>query len=238
MKLPPYLVALNLSELSTDYEWDTVYFNTFWDATDEDNPRLADALLLISVKAAFGIGVACSEWVLARVEGHTDTIDAFLRIEAALAATVDPRYAKFPPPLTSLSSGLPQFESPLRLTVKLLSYAHERCAGDGYGVRSSTQGLCMLVDHITGHHPAFTPWLSESLRRCHEHFPASEAPVEEERPVPQELFEPGFVWSAEASEEALQRVVQTLDPAKNPYLCSPDEMLASGFKGLPYDRPS
>ena len=87
MRLPPYLIALNLSALP-EYEWDTVYFNTFWAVTDEDNPRLANALQLISVKAAFAIGVACSEWVVARVVGQTDTTDALLRIEAAWAAAI------------------------------------------------------------------------------------------------------------------------------------------------------
>ena len=117
--------------------------------------------------------------------------------------------------------------------MKLLSYAHERCTGDGEGILSNTQGLGMLVEHITGHHSAFAPWLSESLRRCHEHFPASEIPVEEERSVPPGLFEPDFVWSEEIVQEDLQRTVLRLDPAKNPYLHLPDEMLAAGFKGLP-----
>ncbi len=120
--------------------------------------------------------------------------------------------------------------------MKLLSYAHERFTSDEEEVHSSTQGLVMLVDHIAGRHEAFEPWLSESLRRCHEYMPASEVPVEEERPVPQELFEPDFVWREDLVLEALQRFVQTLDPARNPYLCSAEEMLAAGFEGSPYGR--
>ena len=94
----------------------------------------------------------------------------------------------------------------------------------------------MLVEHIAGRHQAFDPWLAESLRRCHEHWPASEEPVEKEKPVPRELFEPSFVWSEDAVQEALQRFVQTLDPAANPYLRSADAMLADGFDGQPYGR--
>ena len=236
MKLPAYLIALNLSALPVDYEWDNVVFNTFRECTDEDSPRLVEALQLVSIRAAFALGVACSEWVVARVEGHTETTDALLRKEAAWAATIDPRYAKLPPPPPSSPSAPAQFASPLRLAMKLLSYAHELFTGDGVGVRSSAQGLVMLVDHIAGRHEAFEPWLSESLRRCHEYFLASEVPVEEEQPVPQELFEPDFVWREDLVLEALQRFVQTLDPVGNPYLCSAEEMLAAGFEGSPYGR--
>lgn len=236
MKLPAYLIALNLSTLPVDYDWDTVIFNTFWAATDEDNPRLSEALQLLSVRATFALGVACSEWVIARVEGHTETTDALLRTEASWAVTIDPRYAKLPLPPPSPESVPPQFASPLRLAMKLLSYAHERFTGDGEYVHSSTQGLVMLVDHIAGRHEAFEPWLYESLRRCHEYFPASEVPIEEESPVPQELFEPDFVWREDLVLESLQRFVQTLDPARNPYLCSAEEMLAAGFEGSPYGR--
>jgi len=94
----------------------------------------------------------------------------------------------------------------------------------------------MEVDHIAGRHPAFAQWLSQSLRRCHEHYKPVEIPVEEEPPVPRDLFFPEFQWSDEAVQAAIQHVLQALDPATNPYLKSPEEMLATGFKGLPYGR--
>jgi hypothetical protein len=234
MTLPAYLLALNLPAMPVDYEWDIGFYNKFSSVTDEDNPRLADALQLINTKAAFALGVACSEWVVARVEGHADTSDALLRIEAAWAAAVDPRYATLQPPNPSPASD--QFADPLEVAMELIAYAHEHCTSNGKGVRPSTQGLAMLVDHIAGRHPAYAPWLAESLRRCHEHYPASKASVEEERSVPQELFEPGFIWSEEAVTKALERFVQTLSPAGNRYLRSPEEMLAAGFKGVPYGR--
>ena len=54
--------------------------------------------------------------------------------------------------------------------------------------------------------------------------------------MPQELFNPDFIWSEEAVTKALQRFVETLSPAGNRYLRSPEEMLAAGFKGPPYGR--
>jgi hypothetical protein len=234
MKLPAYLVALNLSALPADYTWDNVVFNGIWAANDEDSPRLADALQLVSVKAAFTLGIACAEWVVSRVEGHVDTRDAFLRIEAAWAATLDRRYAKLPPPPPSLPSAPKQFASPLRLAMKLLSHAHELLHDTGKDVRSRTQALVMLVDHIAGRHPAFAPWLSESLRRCHADYARVDVPVEKERPVPVEFFDPDFVWSEQAVSDSLGLFIQTLDPATNLHLQSPEEMRAAGFQGVPY----
>ena len=234
MKRPAYLTALNLSALPVDYEWDDDIFAAFWECNDEDNPRLAEALELISIRAAFALGVACSEWVVARVEGHTDITDALLRIEAAWAATIDQRYAKLPPP--SEPSVPSQYASPLHLAMKLLSYAHERFTSEAEEVSASAQGLVMMVDHIAGRHQVFEPWLSESLRRCNECFPASEVPVEQEQPVPKELFEPDFDCRENLVQEALRRFIQTLDPARNPYLCSAEEMLTAGFEGSPYSQ--
>lgn len=236
MKLPAYLKALNLPATQLDYDWDTDIFNEIRESTGEDNPRLAEALQLISVKASFALGVACSEWVAARVEGRTETAEALARIEACWAAAIHPSYATLSPPPPSLPSAPPQFASPLRLSMKLLSYAHSHLTGEGKGVRRTTQGLVMLVNHIAGRQPVFSQWLTESLRRCHAHFPRSEAPVEKERPVPQELFEPDFVWSEVGVEEALKHYVQTLDPARNAYLRPAEAMRADGFEGDPYPR--
>lgn len=237
MTLPAYLSSLNLSAMPVDYEWNTVLFDTFWSVNDEDNPRLANALQLISGRAAFALGIACCEWIVARVEGHVDTRDALLRIEAAWAAVVDPRYAMLPVPPESPSSDIEQFTDPLWLVLKQIAYAHERW-DDAAEVSSTTQGLAMLVDHIAGRHPAFEPWLANSLRLCHEHYPASDAPPEKEAPVPQELFNPDFTWSEDAASSALKHFLQALNPTMNLYLRSPEQMLATGFKGMPYGHAS
>jgi hypothetical protein len=222
MSLPAYLTALNLSAMP-DYPWDNTTFNGFWAANDEDRPRLAKALSLISVRAAFALGVACSEWVAARVAAHVETADALLRIEAAWAATADRRYVSLPPPPPSPPSVPKQFASPLRLAMKLLSHGIEHYHGTGEGVRSNTQALAMLVDHITGGYSTLSTWLSDSVRRAHLHLPPSDAGVDQEPAVPKEFYEPGFVWHDGIAQQSLDRFVSTLDPSRNPYLRSPDE---------------
>jgi hypothetical protein len=221
MSLPTYLSALNLSALPVDYPWDNTVSNRFWAANDEDNPRLANALGLISVRAAWALGVACSEWVVARVDGHVDTADALLRIEAAWAAASDRRHASLPRPAPNPPSAPAEFAGPLRLAMRLLTNGLDLYQGAGTGVRSGTQALAMLVEHICGRHPAFSPWLSESLRRAHQYFPRIDVPVEQEPAVSKELYEPDFVWRDGMAQQSLDRFVSTLDPSRNPYLRLP-----------------
>ena len=221
MNLPPYLTALNLSALPVDYSWDNTISNRFWASNDEDNPRLATALGLISVRAAWALGVACAEWVAARVDGHVDIADALLRIEAAWAAAADRRYANLPKPAPSPPSAPGEFAGPLRLAMRFLTNGLEHYHGAGTGVRSGTQALAMLVEHIAGRPPVFSPWLSESLRRAHQYFPRVEVPVEQEAAVSREVYEPAFMWRDGIAQESLDRFVSTLDPSRNPYLRLP-----------------
>jgi len=236
MKLPAYLETLHLSALPMDYTSDNATFNEFWSAHDESSPRLAAAINPINGRAAFALGVACTEWVLARVEGHTDTADAMLRIEAGWAAVADWRYANLPSPSPSPPSAPREYAAPLRLAMRLLSRAHELYSTGSVDVNSRAQALVMLVEHIAGRHAAFEPWVSESLRRCHEHFADTGVPMKEQPPVPRTLFEPNFVWRDGIAEESLAQLVRALDSTRNPYLRSPEEMLAAGFQGPPYGR--
>lgn len=107
-----HLKTLNLSAQPIDYEWDTLIYNTFWACNDEDAPRLIDALMLISTRAAFAFGLACAEWVAARLASHVDVGDAHLRLDAAWAATIDWRYAHLPSPLIHPGSPPVKWKAP------------------------------------------------------------------------------------------------------------------------------
>jgi hypothetical protein len=234
MKLPAYLTALGLEKLALDYPWENSIADDIWATNDDDNPRLASALELISAKSAFALGIAASEWVVARVFGHADTDDALLRIEAAWAAVLDRRYAMLPSPAKSAPSQVAAFAGPLRLSMSLLAEAFEQFHGSGEEESSLTQAQITLVDHIAGRHAAFQPWLTESLRRCHAHFPRVDVPVEKQEPVPLEFFDPAFAWKKGSGKSSLERFVQSLNPSANAYLQSAKKMVAAGYRGQPY----
>lgn len=239
MALPHHLDVAALAAIPLDYVWDNVTFNALWATNDDDNPRLAVALQLISTKAAFAVGVACAGWVVARVSANVDISDSLLRLEAAWAAATDWRYAAFTRQSDALLSLAPApWAQPPYLAMKLVGLAHDFYrAGAGARMRPRAQALAMLAEHVAGRHPAFTPWLAGSLGRCHAHFPRSTPPHASEPPLPPNLFDPAFTYDAAVAGGLVDQYLAGLDPAKNPYLRSPADMVAAGFIGQPYGRP-
>jgi len=217
MKLTDYFVTLKLSALPVNYEWSTTISNGFWAANAEDSPRLASAIRPMSHKAAFALCVACAEWVTARVEGHVDTADALLRIEAAWAATLDVQLASLPAPPQDPTAPK-QFAGPLRLAMKLISNAHETCNDEPDDIYGGALGSTMLADHVCGRHKAFGPWLSTSLKRCAQHSPRTDVPVGEQPPVPKDFFDPDFAGDPKSGRQSLELFIKSLGRSKNPYL--------------------
>lgn len=210
---------LGLSAAPLDYDWSMGISNMIWSAMDEDHPRLADALDRLGVDAAFGLAVACAEWVVARVDAHADTADARLRIDAAWAAQAHPGAASLPLPPSTPPSAEVAWAQPLRLAMKVLAQLHADLAdGQALDVRRGAFSLVSLADHVAGRSPAFPTWLEEVMRRAAQHFPPDDvAPL---RAVPRAFFAPGIVWQdgAGASLEAI--FLQGLNRA-NPYLIAP-----------------
>jgi hypothetical protein len=239
MKLPDYLEQRELADLPIDHEWTRVIANSFVANPGEDHPKLFAAIQLLNVKASFALCVACSEWVSARLQKHVDIIDALRRIEAGWAATLDWRYANLPKPVSPSSPDPDPVGEPFRLSLRLLSYAHDHyrkthLGTRNNGVRGMALRMALLIEHIGGRRSGFDKWLTASLRKARQQYAATDKPVEQEALVPREFFEPDFKWTVNAAHESQVRLVRTLNPAKNPYLRSREEMRADGFKAEPY----
>ena len=236
--IPAHLDALDLTALAVDYPFDNAVFDRFWNADERSGSSMAGAIKLINARAAYALAMACSEWVVARVEREVDTLDALLRIEAGWAALADWRYADLPSPMPIPPGDPKEYARPLRLAMRLMSRAHELCRQTSPEVNSKALGLAMLADHVVGRHPAFEPWLWTSLRRCHKHCREIGTPMADQPLVAREFFDPDFVWRDGAADESLARYVRTLELCENPYLRTPAQMRADGFQGPPYGRTS
>jgi hypothetical protein len=240
MNIPEYLQQVTFPR-RVDYEWDRRIANGFQANPADDHPKLFDALHLISIKAAYALGVACSEWAAARLQALADVTDVLLRIEAAWAASIDWRYADLPKPEAPRNPTPDPVAEPLWLTALFLRYQHQFLVETyqgvpNKGVRGSALRLALLVRHIAGKKSGFDKWLQASLRNAAERYGATDVPIDLEMPVPREFFYPGFIWSEEAVRVSQERLLQSLDPAKNPYLRKPAAMRKDGFEGEPYPQ--
>jgi hypothetical protein len=239
MALSKYLQRYNLAA-PIDYEWNRNIASSFQENPADEHPKLYDALHLISLRAAYALGVACSEWAVARLQAHADVSDAVLRIQAAWAANIDYRYADLPKPELPPRTGVPDpIGAPLWMTKQFLTYdyqflvkTHQGVANKG--IRGTALRFALLAQHVAGKASGFDDWLTASLRRAAAIYPAVEVPIDQERPVPRDFFDPDFTWSEEAVAASQARLLSELDPAVNPYLRSPEQMRADGFEGDPY----
>lgn len=206
------LNASGLAALPLDHDWSIHIGNGFLAANAESRPELARALALISEPALFALAVAASEWVVARVAGHTDVDDARLRLDAAWAATQDPARAHLPKPGKTPDDVDLRAARPVRLAMVLLGNSHEGLpADDTFLLFGCTLRLVMMAEHVAGRVPAFSPWLKTVLKSAASQHPScSGTPYRQQSPVAPSFFRlPGGTVSAD---------VATPRATQNPYL--------------------
>ena len=224
-----------------NYEWTREISTGLQANPADDHPKLYDTLQLISVRAAFSLGVACSEWVVTRLQNFADVSDAVQRIQAAWAATIDFRYADLPKPEVLLTDAPDPIGGPLWLTRHILANDHQFLVKTyqgvkNKGVRGSALRLALLAQQVAGKPSGFEEWLALSLRKAASQYPGEEIPVQQEESVPPDFFDPDFIWSEGAVQVSQEHLVSELNPSQNPFLRKPDQMRADGFEGDPYAR--
>lgn len=227
-------------QTKVDYEWTRRIANKFQAVPGEDYPKLWDALEELSLRACYALGVACSEWVVARFQHLSNVADAELRIEAASAATIDWRYANPSEPDAPDSGPNPDpVAEPLWLAALFLFDLHgfyvKTYEGEkNQGIRGTALSLILLARHVVPKKAGFDKWLTASMRKAKAQYPAAKSPIQKEGNVPPAFFEVDFKWSEDAAAESQANILASLNPARNPYLRKPSQMKADGFKGDPY----
>jgi hypothetical protein len=242
-KIPAYIRDSKIVGSPITYQWDT---EIAAELLERENRKLESAVEKLTFKAGFAAGIAITEWIIFRFEGHADLEDAHHRIEAAWAGVIDPAY------VISLDKELSGDEDiddkeivggPLEATLYALGemFNDYRNINIASAERVVTQAL--LSRHLLPVKKPFEDWLSSNLRKAFKAFPLNEAlfnsrteayNLSHEEAVPREFFESDFVYTHEAVKAALNAMLKEIDPAKNSYLRSAEEMKSQGFKGKPY----
>lgn len=214
-----------------DYEWDSTIGNGFLAASDEEHPRLADAIEALNIHGAADLVIGGIEWCLARTQAHVQAADGQLRLQAAWAGTVDLRYSALSEMPTDDLTVEDFWTRPELRARDFLEYMTSYMAqGRTAKVRQCALGAVLLAEHLCGRDLAFGPWLVNMLRTKTASSPRRPDDIDfnsrdRSLPEPQELTAP-------TREERLAG----LDPATNPYLRSAADMAALGFVGDPYPQ--
>ncbi|UXH80654.1 hypothetical protein [Roseateles amylovorans] len=229
MTLIDHLNASGVARLGIDYQWTVRTADKFMAARSEDKPKLADAFRAINDRALFGLIIANTEWVVARVAQQADPMkvgDALRRIEAAWVALVDPRYAQLPEPDDAEEAdGNMAADGPIWAATTMMgdAFAEGLEPGDPESIFNVALGLSMLAEHVCGRSPAFKSWLPELLKRLQQTHPAERVPMSAQKPASIADFRPAGAPS----------IFDGLLPEQNPYLRPAAELLKAGM-AAPY----
>jgi hypothetical protein len=230
LSMPSHIRAAGIADDQIQHDWSELIEESI---TCPD-PRLGQRLRAISYRAGVSLSVGSLEWIAWRLHKHINDPVVFQVIEATWAGIIDWRYLEWhdlPPP--NWEEELPwPVEGPLTMAVKLLGEIVSQVS-HGQPDTGEAAALVELPLYVLKDQEPYKEWRRFAIRRLTEAHPIQR----EDRqgtPVPREALEPERDYKPEAAAQLLSAYLQGLDHTKNPYLRSPDDMIADGYKGIPY----
>jgi len=214
-----------------------------------NNEKIITALDQISYKGRMAVGALIYEWIICRFEKLVDITDAAIRLDAAWAGAIAPCYSKnldFEYTYEGNYIETHPMESCILVAQEFLELISIRYLRGGVYLGEPVAKLILLAKHIRKDKKSFSLWLSEIIKKTSKTFPFKMDIDEyynnddkpyyylDEEPVYRDFFETGFVHTPENAKKAINDFLKNLDPVSNPYLNTPEEMFAKGFKGTPY----
>ena len=239
MPLPrPGYIDPAVADPNLAFTWDEWKVRSFYKPADE---KLVERLSHVTQRARVALTIAEAEWIVYRFEGIAKDPVPLQLIEAFWAANIDLRYGNYWEPVDD------EWRGPVRgpLSVALLITCDALfCTSQSENWAENPSWMSKLAEHLLP--PAFLPvfvkWRETVLQRLEKFYSASAAPepdlwdeVDSWGPyVPRELFDPEFDFHPDMTETLITNFLIGLNPATNPYLNSPHDMLELGFPGVPY----
>ena len=218
---------------------------------DSDNQKIITAADESSYKARIALAALLFECVLTILsEKKIYFKDADLCLEALWTGAIDKAYSKNLNNDWNYSQfeddSVYIFEDILQVINNFLYDLYNRYKKDSIYLGDMVSKFAVLAQHIMPDKKLFSTWLSDIFRKTAKAFPRT-MDIEEyyeletetydaslEEPVYREFFEKDFIHNNENAKKSINKFLQSLNPSENPYLCTPEEMLANGFKGTPY----
>lgn len=197
---------------------------------------------LCSYKASLSLTTAVMEWILYLFENKADISDAELRLNALRAGSVDRFYIKTLVFDGDYSNDV--IQGPLWVLLQLTERISRRYVNQWIEMRDFLFHFIVLAKHIYKKNKVFENWLSDALQKTAETFPwktneedpkAAKYDASNDPLVPRNFFfDACFKYDEASAKQEINDFLQGLDFNKNPYLRTPEEMMAKGFKGTPY----
>jgi hypothetical protein len=216
-----------VQDISIAYKWDDWNVEDAYEPLDEN---FTNRMAMLSYRANEAFTAGCVEWIIYRFGFLSNDSTPANYIEAAWAAMLDWRYAKYFEPVDE------EWHGPVRrvLEVAIVLMVEVIDRTESYDLPEiSSASISNLAKHVMSQSKSFEEWQEWAVERLTLFYPRDEeeplGPV-----VPREALDPDIEFSPSDTPEYINRFLKSLDFRKNEFLEPPETMLKSGFEGHPY----
>jgi hypothetical protein len=233
MRKPPrYIESAHIIQAPINYKWDDVDPAAI---CGDGDSKLSREIGFLSNQATAALSAGIAEWVAWRLKEHCTEPVLFQKIEAVWAGVIDWHYMQ-PRDAPSHSLEKSDFQGPargpIRLAVQFLTAAAD-AARRGKEPSPHTGCLGKLATHVLKKSKSYQDWLKVVVERLKAMYTVQVGQVFGP-PVPREALDPEIDFKPEDTNRYLAAFLETLNPKENPFLRSPEEMMAASFEGTPY----
>ena len=228
LSIPRYIKEADIQNNILSYEWDDWNLEAAY--SDIEGEDYFDRFEALSYRANIALTIASAEWVIYRYGVVSQDLVPYQYIEAAWAAVINNRYlSTWEPPDEDWMGPI---RGPLSVAMLIIKEAvgsaeHEFSKG------VPTSYISCLAKRVVPNVDAFLRWRNCVVERLEQYYLLDDEETWGEV-VPREIFNLDSDFDVSASEQLIQRFLVGLDYHTNPFLQSPDEMIALKFEGTPY----
>lgn len=234
-----YIDAAGIGQARLLFVWDE------WNVVSTYEPTRPDEvarLQTLTKRANCALTIGIAEWILARFEGMDADPDPAHFIEAAWAANIDTRYAY------EIDIVDDEWRGPVRGPISMaLTFVQDALFAEEAGANSSMNPAwaACFARHVLPDSTAFDAWFAACLARLEQH---GRAPHEDDadwfasnadggRLLPAQVLDPARAFDPARTDADIDAFLGGLDPRRNEFLSSPEDMVELGFEGTPYRHP-
>ena len=251
LELPNHIRESSLVDAEIKYTWKKPWQCKF------EVPRLYNRISPIYGRGLLALSAGFAEWVFWLLNRHTDETIFFEFIEATWASVIDRRY------LNHISKRYGDFteeyynlginplntsdfwnykedlchsiRGPLFVSIHLLGEAVDLTVPSRQDGATRAVYLSNLAEQIVGKAPEFKKWRKAVVERLIKYH-AREYDLDNwmGTPVPREVLDLKYDYKPEMANELLSAFLEKLDPSKNRFLLTSEELIDIGFEGTPY----
>lgn len=231
LEMPEYIRKAGVVGLPITHAWNDDEPRRLY----REDERIGAQIAQTTYRGVLALSAATAEWVAWRLHGLADTLPLLNAIEATWAGVSDVRYDRALPDrpcAPAWEDFLGPTGGPVCGTFLLLASLRKLLARNK-AMSPDASSLVRLAALVQPDEKPFRDWFKASLDRLVQLHPR----VDTDRlgtPVPREAFDPAFPYKPDAGDDLVKRFLHGLDPTKNPFLATPEEMAAEGFEGKPY----